>query len=358
MVTKGFGISAVAVACMATVGGPAFAQSSVTVYGLIDVGIRVDKTASGTVTGVQSGMQSGNRFGLRGTEELGGGLSANFTLESGFLADTGEMISNGAAGIGFGRQASVGLASTQWGSVGFGRQYNPIFSFVAGTLDPFGFGFVGSIGNSVGLQSGAPARSSNSVTYSSPSMNGLKFDFIYSLGETSTAHVSSRAGDQLGLSFVYTGKSYVVGYSHHRTRGTVNVSDKPLQQRHVIGGNYAIGPVIVYGSYAWNRNDADIAIINRQAFSMGVKYFIGPGAVMAQYHGSNDKTSAGANSRQFAFGYQYFLSKRTDIYAAAAKTWNKRGAAFAISDSTNSSLGTITPGFDPIAYQVAIRHRF
>lgn len=350
-----FACTAAVIAAMTT---PASAQSSVTLYGLVDLGIRVDKTASGTVTGLQSGMESGNRFGFRGIEDLGGGLAAVFTLEAGFLADTGDLISNGAPGPGFGRQASVALVSSKWGGVGLGRQYNPIFSFVAGNLDPFGFGFVGSIGNSVGLLAGAPARSGNSLSYSSPVWGGFKADAIYALGETSKPDVPKGAGDQMGLSLVYTDKAFTLGYAYHRTRGTSDVASSPEQVRHVIGGNYDFGLLKLYGSYALNRNDAVVSRIDRAAYSVGVRVPIGAGVWLAQYQVSNDKTAADADSRQVALGYQYFLSKRTDVYAVLAKTDNRNRAAFAISDSTNSSIGTVTPGFDPSAYQIGIRHRF
>lgn len=349
-------------ACAALYAGlacQAHAQSSVTLYGLIDAGVRVDRTSAGTTTGIATGSESGNRWGLRGQEDLGGGLAAVYTLEAGFLADTGAAISNGASGPGFGRQSSIALASNQFGSVGLGRQYNPIFSFVAGRLDPFNFGFIGSIGNSVGLFAGAPARSSNSITYSSPVLYGFKGDLLYALGESSKPGVTKTAGDARGASLYYFDDRMTLGYSYHQSRGTTDVSALPRQTRHVFGGNYDFKVAKIFASYASNKNTVtDATRIDRRAYSVGASVPLGGGAVLVQYQGNNDETSAKADVRQFALGYNYFLSKRTDIYVVGAKMRNRNGATSSIADSTNNSLGTVNPGSAPSSFQVGIRHKF
>src|SRR5471030_393724 len=124
----------------------ALAQSSVTLYGTLDTGIDYisnQKTASGgsAAWAMQSGNVSTNRWGLKGTEDLGGGLKAVFDLENGFNVDNGKL-SNG--GDEFGRQAWVGISSTVYGTVTLGRQYDSMVDFVA-PLSATGSGFGGNI---------------------------------------------------------------------------------------------------------------------------------------------------------------------------------------------------------------------
>ena len=114
--------SLLALAVLGAFAGAASAQTNVTVYGLVDAGIqRTDTDNSGARWGLDSGLQSGNRLGFKGSEDLGGGLSAIFTLESGFNLDDGTQAQGGRL---FGRQAWVGL-NGGFGTVKFGRQYTP-----------------------------------------------------------------------------------------------------------------------------------------------------------------------------------------------------------------------------------------
>ncbi|WP_194722578.1 porin, partial [Noviherbaspirillum malthae] len=131
--------SLIALAVLGTVAGASFAQTNVTVYGVADAGLaRIDNGRVNT-TALQSGQQSGSRIGFRGTEDLGGGLSAIFTLENGFNIDDGTL---GQGGRLFGRQAFVGLQGG-FGAVKLGRQYNPIRTAVE-NIDPFGLGLAGN----------------------------------------------------------------------------------------------------------------------------------------------------------------------------------------------------------------------
>ncbi|NPT61874.1 porin, partial [Paraburkholderia elongata] len=121
-----------AAALLGVLANTAHAQSSVTLYGLIDVGITYTNsqlTSHGGHSNVQetSGAVDGSRWGLRGAEDLGGGLKAIFTLENGFNVNNGTF---GQGGREFGRQAFVGLSSTDYGTVTFGRQYSSMVDYV------------------------------------------------------------------------------------------------------------------------------------------------------------------------------------------------------------------------------------
>ncbi len=150
------------------------AQSSVTMYGVVDVAVERVKGAT-SLTRVTSGQQQGSRWGLRGSEDLGGGLKALFVLETGFNADTGTL---GQGGRMFGRQSFVGLGGG-WGAVRLGRQYTPMDDIVSiiGTKTYDVLSVVPIIGN------GDYNRVDNALTYVSPTVANTVFQLQYSLGE-------------------------------------------------------------------------------------------------------------------------------------------------------------------------------
>ena len=169
--------------------GVAQAATSVTLYGLVDGGIGYTKTkitqdatkfdgASTTESrnvGVIDGVLNGNRWGLKGTEDLGNGTSAIFQVESGFSLGTGESAQGGRL---FGRKAIIGLTGDSWGTLTLGRQYNVADDVVSG-IDPFGTGVLqagvsdGAFGDSVS------ARMDNSIKYMTPDFGGFKFGIAY-----------------------------------------------------------------------------------------------------------------------------------------------------------------------------------
>lgn len=358
MKTNVLQMSAVAVAGFCST--LAMAQSSVTLYGLVDLGVRVDRTTSGSRVALQSGMGSGSRWGLRGSEDLGGGLRANFVFEQGFNADTGTAALNGATAPGFGRQAFLGLSSASWGTFNLGRQYTPIFNFIAGRIDPLGYGLIGNLTNSMGLQSGTPARADNALSYTSPQWHGLRGELMWSLGESSAAGVPGRAGDQRGASLTYAAGPWVAGYAYHDTRGAKDVAIQPAQRRHVIGTVYDFKLLKLHAAYGVNKNEAmGAARIDRRNHSLGVTVPLATSTTLiVQHQTSNDRTSADADVRQLSVAMIHYLSKRTDVYVSVAKTDNRNAAAFGLTDGSVGSLGTIAPASNPSAFQIGIRHRF
>jgi general bacterial porin, GBP family len=184
-----------AAALLAGFAGAASAQSSVTLYGIVDIGILSqtlktgDNDANGNrtsnQTGMASGQQSGSRWGLKGVEDLGNGLSANFVYESSVSANSG-------SSTGFTRQSTLGFSNKSWGSVDLGRRTTPGTVAFAG-IDPFGNGFgTAAIDSSMGM---AFARYSNMIMYSSPNINGFSGNIGYSFdaGASSIGQVPSAA---------------------------------------------------------------------------------------------------------------------------------------------------------------------
>src|SRR3546814_692951 len=151
-----------AAALLAGFAGVAQAETSVTLYGLIDTGIGYNKVKGdgfdGSRIGMINGVQNGSRWGLRGTEDLGDGLQAVFQLESGFNSGNGSSAQGGRL---FGRQATIGLQSDSWGRLDFGRQTN-IASKYFGSIDPFGAGF-GQANIDVGLSAANTQRYDNMI---------------------------------------------------------------------------------------------------------------------------------------------------------------------------------------------------
>jgi hypothetical protein len=194
-----------AVAVLGAFAGTAAAQSSVTLYGVADANVERIKGAT-SLTRISSGGVQGSRWGLRGTEDLGGGLKAVFQLESGFNIDTG---TSGQGGALFGRQAYVGLAGS-FGAVRLGRQYSPMddVAGMVGTKTHDVLSVVPIIGN------GDYNRVNNAVTYLTPNFGGFTAQVQYSLGaENQNTNTSKDFQKQYSMHAMYSGGPFSAGLS-------------------------------------------------------------------------------------------------------------------------------------------------
>lgn len=334
--------SLLALAVLGAFASAASAQSSVTVYGKIDVGGVWD---SGTVPGtnpagaksarISSGVSGGSRLGFRGVEDLGGGLKATFVAETGFCADSNAGAPNFCTGGNnfMGRQAFVGL-SGGFGSVTLGRQYTPAF-IVLTTVDPFGTGLAGQTTNLFDATNGpGNPRMNNSVIYSTPSMGGF------------TASVGAAAGETLGnweqgrlltASAVYSaGPLYVGGAYQRNETGNAN-PDKKLWN---LGATYDFGVAKAHLMYQAVKNGAAPLYTNENDIMGGVSARFGASTVMASYIRHNDKSVGNRDANQIGVGYMYSLSKRTSLYGAFARISNKNGAPFTVGNATEAGTGS------------------
>jgi len=330
----------------------AFAQTNVTLYGVVDVAVESAKDGgpNGRQTMVQSGDQSTSRFGFRGSEDLGNGLKAIFNLEGGVAADTG---ASDASGL-FQRRAVVGLEG-DFGTVTLGREYSPIAS-IAGASDEFGQGFYGSNLSAFGAQSGTnprlTRRLANSVNYKSTDWMGFKLLAAYSAGEKTGAGVAS--GDLKGIGAEYTNGGLYVGAAYHTVKRVGSGNDK----EYAVGGAYKfadLGGFEIKGNYL--AADADGPNNKFTQYNLGAGYPIGAGKVLFNYQ--QDKLSNGAKANAWAVAYTYSLSKRTNLYASYASLDNNNSGLFGL----NSSGNNLTPpaaslGGDPSVFAVGIRHSF
>ena len=226
--------------------GVAQAETSVTLYGILDGGIGFQQIKGDGFktrkTGMISGVQSGNRWGLRGTEDLGNGLQAVFQVESGFDLATGEQQQGGRL---FGRHATLGLRSDAWGQLDIGRQTN-IGSKYFGAIDPFGQGFgQANIGATFGSVN--TVRWDNMVMYQTPNFSGFQFGVGYSFN-TNGAQRSSLDID-----------------------GIADLNESDRNNRGITAGvRYANGPLAVALSYEQEKLGA--ADVNVRAYQIGAAY--------------------------------------------------------------------------------------
>jgi predicted porin len=283
------------------------AQSLVKVYGVADAGIVLDRGgAAGSSQNIGSGVASGSRLGFKGKEDLGDGMSAVFVVENGYNIDTGKAAQGGLL---FGRQAYVGLSGAA-GTISLGRQYAPYYKVMRDIADPFCTGLAGNAQNILpGL-----GRVDNSVEYQSPKWYGLSADVLYGAGEAAGDAAKHRT---LDASATYEAGPLTLALTHHRQ-------------------NDATGTA--HAAFARNRDVPGHA--SRDAL-LGVAVQAGAaGRVLASVIVHRDDSGREAHARQAAIGYEYSLSRRTDLYAAYGHIVNRDGAAYTVGDATNAGTGT------------------
>ncbi|WP_433694874.1 porin [Paraburkholderia phenoliruptrix] len=391
----------------------AHAQSSVTLYGIVDVGLSYQNSAQ---TGKQGGQingkslvamtdahatgLSGSRWGLRGTEDLGNQLKAIFVLENGFMVNSGTLAQGGAQ---FGRQAYVGLSSPNAGTLTAGRQYDPVVESIQQFSAPFWAGYMSShIGDIDNLAN--TNRINNSVKYTTPSFGGLKAGALYSFGGVA----GSQSRNQIwSLGVSYNGGAFSAGAGYLNARNPNvsfygNTPNKGLATANNIGSaGSATAPEALpaYAGYA-SANTLEIigvgasyvlsqttvsAIVTNTRFEglgsssgpnalgysgnavftsaeVGVRTFVTPAllaGVAFDYTTRNSvKGDGGAKYMQLNFAVDYSLSKRTDVYALAAL---QRATG---RDSLGQSSVAAISGFAPSAtdkqlgVRVGLRHKF
>ena len=394
--------SLLALAVFGAFSGAAFAQSNVQQYGIIDLGVThftglKPASGAGTVssTGLSSGAQSPSRIGVKGTEDLGGGLKAFFTAETGFCAagtnsappnvGAGPNPSNFCSGGGFmQRQAFVGLAGN-FGTLSLGRQYTPAFLNEA-NVDPFGYGLTGTISNLSLTGRGSAAllptfgpyalvRANQAVTYVTPDLSGFTGAVAYSFapGASGTVPAATGANSNVPRSMALNGKyangPVMVGLNYTRVTNvyanpTSLVNDGAFKMWQLFG-SYDFGIAKVSGIY--EKANADYTSGSNKYWMLGAAFPVGPGAILASYgQNKNDLTGGGftpaGTAKQYAIGYTYSLSKRTNLYTSYAHISND--AASASLAGTAFTPGTTVDNFAGVAGQgssgfaLGLRHQF
>lgn len=337
------------------------ADSAVNVYGLLDVAIvRETGGSGGDMTKLTSGVGGGSRLGFKGREELGNGLAALFLLESGFQADTGAM---GQGGLLFGRQAYVGLQGG-FGTLTAGRQYTPQYLTVV-MADPFGSGYAGDTKNLMAPTGNAASRMDNSLKYVSPAAGGVTAELVYGAGEVTN---DSSAGRQFGGALDYSaGPLHVrLGY-HNRNNDTAALKGTTNAKNTVLAGVYDFGVVKAHAAYAVNkglnssllRNTANpyglagvpVASSDSRDVLLGATIPSGPHTWLVSWIHKDDRGPLDQDASQYALGYRYGLSRRTELYAAIAHIVNRHGASYTVGSAIEGGSGNG-------AVDLGIRHAF
>lgn len=329
--------SLLALAMLGAFAGSAFAQSAVTVYGVVDAGVVSESGNGASVTKVSSGVQSESRIGFRGTEDLGGGVKAVFTLESAFNVDNGNL-SYGSGAL-FGRQAFVGLSSEGMGTLTVGRQLAPIYSTLHDVADPFQTGLAGSALNLIPTLGESV---SNSVKYATPTMSGFSGDVTYGFGEVPG---NTSANRTVGGSAGYADKTMAVRLAYNK----IENGDATLSARTtLLAGSYDFGMVKAHMGYAETKL-ADL--VDSRDVLIGASVPFGASKFLVSYIHKDDRTAFNADANQFAIGYTYDMSKRTNLYTSYARISNKNGAGYTVGNASEA-------GSSDRAVNVGVRHAF
>ena len=329
--------SLLALAVLGAFAGVASAQSSVTLFGVVDLNARYVKNdgASRRVSLSQDGINS-SRLGFRGTEDLGGGLKAGFWLEGGVNADTGTTNTKF-----FGRRSTVSLIGG-FGEVRLGRDYTPTF-WNNTFYDAFGTNGLGDSLNVIQLPAATLVRADNSIGYFLPGgLGGLFGQVMVAAGEGVPAgkYIGGRVGFGAGP-FEVAGS-----YAQQDTAS----GDK--QKTYNVGGSYDFGVAKVMGYY-----DRDtLASLKENRYSISGAVPIGQGEVHVGYERSkfeNTTVSSSNTISKFAVGYVYNLSKRTALYSNFARLSNGSASAVSVGTAPAPTLGGKSSGAE-----FGVRHIF
>ena len=384
--------SLLALAALGAFAGVAHAQSSVTLYGIIDEGFNINTNAGGKhLYNLSSGVLQGSRWGLRGTEDLGGGLKAIFVLENGFDTNTGKL---GQGGLLFGRQAFVGLSSN-YGSITLGRQYDSAVDYV-GPLevgDQWGGYITAHPGDLDNLNN--DYRVNNSIKFTSNNYNGLTFGGLYSLGgvagETGRNQIFSLGAGYangplvLGAAYLNARNPAVSFFGNNTSTSTPSAVTSPViagytsantYQVIAAGGAYTFGAATIGGTYS-NTKFMNLGSSAASPFSgqtatfnngeVNFKYQLTPallvGAAYDYTRGSKIEGNSAPEYHQGSLGIDYFLSKRTDIYIvgvyqhALGDTLSTTGTKVVPAVASISNL-TASANQNQLTARVGIRTKF
>ena len=322
----------------------AHAQSSVTLYGVIDTSIAYVHGNEGTGNNMWqmlSGNLQGSRWGLKGAEDLGGGLKAIFQIENGFNPGTGKLSASNTI---FNRQAYVGLESNQYGTLTLGRQYDPLVDLVqAVTADNYFGSFFATPGDVDNNDNSL--RVSNAIKYASPVWGGFQFEGMYGLsgvagkpgsGQTWSVGAAYNNGP-IGVAAGYFYANNPTPAAGPRTNWTSttadNIVDGPINSGYVtaksigiaqVAGQYAIGPVTLGLGYsnAQYKPDASSGFGSTEKYNTGrafATYQITPPLLLGLgYSYTKASGDTDAKYHQVSLGADYSLSKRTDVYLVGA----------------------------------------
>lgn len=366
---KVFTLRHTAFAALAFVCASASAQSSVTLYGIVDATVMVGRGSIADKTQLGNSGLNTTRFGFRGTEDLGGGVNAGFVLEAGFNNDdgsgaatnpnnqgkynpaTGKFTANSAGGGGltFNRRSMLTLASAA-GELRLGRDYTPHYWQYA-VFDPFTMNGVAASQIYAGSLGGPTlVRASNSVGYLLPKdLGGFYGQAQYYLGENSGAEaapIAKKDGTGISARLGYASGPLDVAIAAGRTKFALPGDITTVNA----GASYDFKVFKLHAMYGSDKVGNAAKSIG---YMVGASAPVGAGQVRATY--SHSKVTINGTTPQagkLALGYVHNLSKRTAVYATGAYLSNKDGASYALNGSSTAKNAS-SKGLD-----FGVRHTF
>lgn len=376
----------------------AHAQGSVTLYGVIDEGVNYQSNAGGkALYNLSSGVIQGSRWGLKGREDLGGGLAAIFVLENGFDINTGAL---GQGGRMFGRQAYVGLSSNRYGTLMLGRQYDPLVTslgeFAVG--DQWGGYITAHPGDLDNFNN--TVRTNNAIKYTSANLGGFSFSGMYAPGGVAgsvTANQVWSVGADYVSGPIRLGAAYLnartpnAGFFSNSSSTTITPAtvalSSPVTTGFISAHSYSVAAAA--GAYTFGRATVGVTYSSIRYAGLGdlssganphgysgtavfdnveanASYQLTPalllGAAYDYTNGGSVSTSNGekpaATYHQLSAGADYFLSKRTDLYVIAV--YQKASGVDSRDVTAVAAVNLLTPSSNnhAAAVRVGIRHKF
>jgi predicted porin len=324
----------------------AAAAQSVSLYGVVDVGLRHVRNGDSSATSLSPNGNNTSRIGLKGVEDLGGGLQASFQLEAGLNPDNGT--SSDATRF-WNRRTTVSLTGS-FGELRIGRDYSVTYLGFEDydVWSDIGISAVNKFDSSLGTARDTGIRSDNQIAWFSPKMGGFyaRAGIAPSEGTPGKKYAAGRVG------YAASGLDTSVTYGE-TTVAPVGGDDKFKTLS--AGASYDFGIVKVSG-YLTRSKFAQQKVAN---YYIGAQVPAGPGLIRASYIRSNlsgrsGTTSVDANdASQFALGYLYALSKRTAIYTNVSRVKNEGLSAVAIDKNP-----VLAPGKNSRAFDLGVRHLF
>jgi len=321
-------LTCVTAACILVSANPAYAQSAVQVWGAIDAGITMVTNQKGSHNyTMDNGIAMPNLWGLRGTEDLGGGNKAILELIDQFNLGTGAIFPTNGGGL-FGRNAYVGVSSDRYGKLTFGEQYDFMIdsllrfdnsAYIAGLYGfrqgPFAaLGIPGNLSGSTNFDRMSGTAISNSVKYTTATHCGLTGGALYSFGGVPGAFARND-GKSFGVN--YAGGSFSAGAAYTYQRYAQLANGMAGIRNFGAGAQYTFQSVWLNVLYTNTKNTANNAAIN--VYQVGARYQFTPAvSVGGDYElMKGNAVLNGDKANQFSLGLRYALSKRTVLYTEA-----------------------------------------
>ncbi|RAR48258.1 putative porin [Paraburkholderia unamae] len=309
--------------------------SSVTLYGVADSFLQYLNNGGNGSVSMRSGGNTGSMFGLRGTEDLGGGLKAQFVLENGYNINNGSGFVDTTAM--FYRQAWVGLSHDAYGSLTFGRQYEPSFRIIYPSdpfraneiLSPLAAGVLAVDRNTLSTQYIA-GRASNSILYQSPVLGGVQLNAMYAFASSITQPAVATMGNILDLSVSYSGYGLFAGFGYqYQHSGFEAVPGLPValtlaDTEHFSAAlTYRIGIVNLMANYSYNRAKAVPERSLAATLGTSRSYNLAEAGATIQATSADlfeiagiERSVRGVDDGTWGIqaGYDHSISKRTNLY--------------------------------------------